>query len=92
MAATILPPKDAVRAAIDFYRENVGLAADSLVQTEEIEFRESPSGPEWLITLSFPPLTNPNPIAALAGRRAMKVFTVDAATGNVRSMKIRAAE
>jgi len=56
----------------------------SNVQLEEVELSEDEK--YWLITLSYPVTHN---LLNMQIRREYKVFKVDAATGQVRSMKIR---
>ena len=61
----------------------------SNVQLEEVELTED--GRYWLITLSYPV---PRELASLNFnfKRKYKVFTIDALTGEVKSMKIRKVE
>jgi hypothetical protein len=76
--------KEAVSAATRFAREMYGQNLDLLLEEVDRELDGS-----WLITLSFLPQTG-NALAALASKRSYKIFQVDAETGEVRSMKIRA--
>ena len=73
--------KDASKAAAQYFKrlfdDPIGLAL------EEVE--RSKDGRYWLITLGY----SPNIFTA---RRNYKVFTVDADTGEVLSMKIRKME
>lgn len=82
----MLDVKEAARRASEYF---AGLYSDPRindVQLEEVEISED--GKYWLITLSYP--VPPN-IAALnlSYKRKYKVFTIDAETGQVKSMKIR---
>ena len=85
----MLDVKEAARKASEYF---AGLYSDQKipnVQLEEVEI--SDDGGYWLITLSYPVATE---LAALNFnfKRKYKVFTIDAKTGEVKSMKIRKVE
>jgi hypothetical protein len=85
----MLDVKEAARRASEYFS---GLYADQNVhnmQLEEVEI--SDDGKYWLITLSYP---LPPELATLNFnyKRKYKVFTIDAVTGEVKSMKIRKVE
>ena len=81
----MLDVKEAAQRAAEYF---AGLYAEqgiANVQLEEVELSED--GQNWLITLSYPA---PREVGSLAFRaRKYKVFTIDASTGEVKSMKIR---
>jgi hypothetical protein len=85
----MLDVKEAARKASEYF---AGLYSDQKipnVQLEEVEI--SDDGEHWLITLSYPVAPE---LAALNFnfKRKYKVFTIDAKTGEVKSMKIRKVE
>ena len=83
----MLDVKEAAQRASAFL---AGLYTDqdvSNVQLEEVEL--SDDGKRWMITLSFP---EPSQLGTFKFRRKYKVFTIDAKTGDVKSMKIREVE
>jgi len=85
----MLDVKEAARRASEYF---AGLYSDQNipnVQLEEVEI--SDDGRHWLITLSYPVAPE---LAALNFnfKRKYKVFTIDAKTGEVKSMKIRKVE
>ena len=95
MNTTIIGVKEAVQAAINYLQELQSVIAPSQalqeLRLEEVELSEpSPQHPappnHWLITLSYNVRED-----ALGMRlsRDYKIFTIDAATGKVQSMKIR---
>lgn len=75
--------KEAVPAAARFARSMYGEDLDLLL--EEVDL--SPDERYWLITLSF---SSKKVDAASASRRDYKIFEIDAESGEVRSMKMRA--
>lgn len=80
--------RTAVQAAVRYARELYGENNDLTLMVEEVE----PSEDEryWLITLSLSDRSNPFATLARANHgTSYKIFEVDAATGAVRSMKIR---
>jgi hypothetical protein len=80
--------KDAVQAAMAAIRELLPASELNDLRLEEVD--QSEDERFWLITLGFYPPSE-GPLAPLArAPRKYKVFTVDADTGKVRSMKIRA--
>ena len=85
----MLDVKEAAQKAADYF---AGLYAEqgiANVQLEEVELTDDDR--YWLITLSYPV---PPELAKLNFnfKRKYKVFTIDAATGEVKSMKIRKVE
>lgn len=74
--------KDAAARAAEFARNVLEEGRGRDLQLEEVEYTKRP--PRWLITLSMP---SSSPLGLLA--REYKMFTVDAETGEVLSMKIR---
>ncbi|MGA2716861.1 MAG: hypothetical protein ABSG41_27550 [Bryobacteraceae bacterium] len=79
--------KTAVQKALGYFQELMPASAPGSILLEEVEFAEGPS-PRWHITFSTPSpqLT----LASISGRdRAYKTITIDAETGEFRSMKIR---
>lgn len=86
----MLDVKEAARRASEYFE---GLYSDEKienVQLEEVEI--SDDGKNWLITLSYP--IYPHNIAPISfiGKRKYKLFTIDAETGEVKSMKMRNIE
>jgi hypothetical protein len=86
----MLDVKEAAQRASEYF---AGLYSDQKihnVQLEEVEI--SDDGKYWLITLSYPVI--PQDIAPIQfiGKRKYKLFTIDAETGQVKSMKIREVE
>ena len=79
--------KEAVANAFNFLRDIYGGESLHDIRLEEVE--QSEDGKSWRITLSF--LRDLSPLATALGKfsREYKVFSVDAATGAVQSMKIR---
>jgi len=87
--------KEAVQIAFEklhqFYGENT---LDVLL--EEVDFDEQSN--EWLITIGFSVRTVQQNLQSVlgggldTGTRKYKVFTIDADTGEMRSMKIRTLE
>lgn len=79
-----IPPKQAVTVAKDAFKDVTGLSDGLFV--EELEL--NPDRSRWLVTISYvdsrPGLPN-----LVGGRKAHKVFEIDAATGEVIAMKIR---
>jgi hypothetical protein len=85
----MLDVKEAAQKAADYF---AGLYAEqgiANVQLEEVELTADDR--YWLITLSYPVAPE---LAQLNFnfKRKYKVFTIDAATGEVKSMKIRKVE
>jgi len=93
MNTTIIGVKESVQAAVRYLQELQSVIAPSQalqeLRLEEVELSE-PSSQQpvthWLITLSYNVRED-----ALGMRlsRDYKIFTIDAATGKVQSMKIR---
>ena len=94
----IIDVKQAVSIAIQYFMNLVGGESASDVLLEEVELSDDERF--WHVTLSAvlpAPKDEGSPMNALATalgaslqrRRVYKVFKVDAATGSVRSMKIR---
>jgi hypothetical protein len=86
--------KDAVRHAIAFAGESLGLERTADIRLEEIESSTVDDRPVWLITLSNAIKSDGslNSIAAALGAEAAreyKVFSVTKDSGEVLSMKIR---
>jgi hypothetical protein len=85
----MLDVREAAKRASEYF---AGLYSDQKidnVQLEEVEISDDEK--YWLITLSYPV---PPELAALNlnFKRKYKVFTIDANTGEVKSMKIRKTE
>lgn len=79
--------KEATLNAMAFARDSLGAERTEALQLEEIESATEGGIDVWKVTLSMP--SGASPIAALAGRRDYKTFTVVKSTGEVLSMKIR---
>lgn len=85
--------KDAVRIAMNYLAEFEDFIPIRDVRLEETEYDDSG---DWLITLSA--IDRPGGelgdlAAALGGnKRNHKIFRIDAFTGNVKSMKVRALQ
>jgi hypothetical protein len=87
--------KEAAQRAADYFAKIYSDKPYSDVLLEEVELSEDEK--YWLITLSYAyelptvSLVSPmNPFAKLKdGPRRYKLFKIDAATGNVKAMKIR---
>ena len=80
-----IPAKDAVTAAAAYFTEVTGYTSG--VTVEEIELTED--GKTWLVTLGFVAREERTPVVWLRADKAYKVFSVNAVTGEVTSMKIR---
>ncbi len=82
-----------VRQAVAAAREFAGVLMDddrlAGITLEEVEL--SPDERHWLVTLGFPAATGRFGQFAMGASRDYKVFKVDAGSGSVGSMKIRAA-
>lgn len=80
----MIDAKEAVRIAIDYYKDVCGESFSGL-QLEELDMTEHED--HWLVTLSYVE----NPLAALMGepKRSYKIFKISRETGQVVSMKIR---
>jgi hypothetical protein len=86
----MLDVKEAARKASEYF---AGLYSDKEienVQLEEVEI--SDDGKYWLITLSYPVFPLEISSVQFIGKRKYKLFTIDAETGQVKSMKIREVE
>jgi hypothetical protein len=81
----MLDVKEAAHRASDYFLSLYGGEGSSGVRLEEVELTDD--GRYWLITLSHP-IRDDAPWE-LATRREYKLFTIDATTGEVKSMKIR---
>jgi hypothetical protein len=81
--------KQAASTAADYLVNLYPQQVPSEVRLEEVELSEDES--HWLITLSYivPRSVFADVPGILSHRREYKVFKIDAATGQVRSMKIR---
>lgn len=87
--------KTAVQKALGYFKELMpappGFAAtpDRSILLEEVELVED-GRPVWHITFSAPTVYAEHTLASIVGRdRAYKTITIDAETGEFRSMKIR---
>jgi hypothetical protein len=86
MELEMLDVKEAAQRASEYFANLYADRDVSNIQLEEVEL--SDDGKYWLITLSYP-----DHAAFLTSfKRKYKVFTIDAATGEVKSMKIRTVE
>ncbi|MDT7688578.1 MAG: hypothetical protein QOE46_1337 [Acidobacteriota bacterium] len=88
----MLDVKQAAQTASTYFADLYAQQGVSDVRLEEVEITED--GKFWLITLSFPdpdppPATFTSLMGATGPSRKYKIFKVDAATGDVKSMKIR---
>jgi hypothetical protein len=86
----MLDVKEAAQRASEYF---AGLYSDQKinnVQLEEVEI--SDDGKYWLITLSYPVFPQDIVPIQFIGKRKYKLFTIDAETGQVKSMKIREVE
>lgn len=84
----MIPVKEAVKRAIIFLGELQESNPPEDITIEEVEL--SDDGLFWLITISFFP--SGSSIAAITGQKTYKkykIFRVDAASGEVISMKMR---
>lgn len=80
--------KQAVRVAAEYFTDLIPTKAEGLL-LEEVELVERDGRECWSITFSTP-LPAVGIANLMAGaRKDYKVFTVDAETGQVKSMKIR---
>jgi hypothetical protein len=85
----MLGVKQAVSAATTYAREIFGSA--KALTLEEVE--KSPDGRYWMITLGIDEkLSQIEVLGGIRPRRDYKIFKVDAASGEVLSMKIRPTE
>lgn len=81
--------KQAVTNAVEYFQEFFPAHAKSNMLLEELE--ESSDGKRWLVTLGYD-TPHRDPKAAMFGSditRCYKIFSVDSATGEVKSVKIR---
>lgn len=86
----MLDVKEAARRASEYF---AGLYSDEKidnVQLEEVEFSDDEN--VWLITLSYPVFPLEISPRQFLGKRKYKLFTIDAETGQVKSMKMRNVE
>jgi hypothetical protein len=86
----LIDVKSAVKTAMDYLAEFHDLIPVNDVRLEETEYNEGAG--EWLITLSSVDSRSPTGSLAAAfggGKRDYKIFRIDAAKGNVKSMKVR---
>lgn len=84
----ITTPADAVKAAADYFQAVVMPITESAqVSVEGIE--QSTDKKHWLVTLSHRDPTTPSVYTLYPGAstKAYKLFTIEAATGTVLSMK-----
>jgi hypothetical protein len=91
--AKILDVKDAARAAAAYAEQLFPDSARSVISLEEVELSEDEK--YWLITLGFnveQKDTTEVPWTILPPKAKYRIFKVDARTGRVVSMKIRAIE
>ncbi len=93
MSTTIIGVKEAVQAAISYLQDLQSVILPSQIvqdlRLEEVELSESRSKSavtHWLVTLSY---NVKDDALGMRLSREYKIFTVEAATGKVRSMKIR---
>lgn len=87
--------KTAVQKALGYFHQLMPAPPDAVtipnggILLEEVELVED-GRPEWHITFSAPSPLGHLTLASIAGRdRAYKTITIDAETGDFRSMKIR---
>ena len=79
--------KTAVQKALGYYNELMPATMPGSILLEEVELVEN-GHPVWHVTFSAPPVQHT--LASLSGRdRAYKTITIDAETGEFRSMKMR---
>jgi len=90
--------KEAVRQATEYLEQLYPLSQLHDVLLEEVSL--SDDGRYWFVTLGFSrPIPSPDPMRRVTEgvlhsakyQREYKVFEIDSATGQVKSMKIRAA-
>lgn len=83
--------KEAVKATTEYFADFYADQSFSNILLEEVEYNEDEKA--WSITLGY---SIPNPASVLGVNlpdyRRYKVFRIDAATGDVLSMKIRNVE
>ncbi|MEW6380787.1 MAG: hypothetical protein AB1611_14430 [bacterium] len=80
--------KTAANKAYEYFRDLYADKDFSAVLLEEVELTDDQNF--WLITLSYlMPAMDPPQLFGTAPKRAYKIFTIDANTGKVKSMKIR---
>lgn len=79
-----ISPKQAVDAAVRYYRDITGIATPS-ISVEEVEFNEGKN--VWAVTLGIQKPSPYDPIVST--EKEYKIFEVDAVTTEVLSMKIR---
>lgn len=86
----VITPNEAVKAAADYFTNAVGtINADTKLALEELEM--SSDRKHWLVTLSHRDPTA-SPVYTLypgSDTKLFKVFTIDAYTGDVLSMKAK---
>jgi hypothetical protein len=86
----MLDVREAARKASEYFAGLFSNQTIGNVQLEEVEI--SDDGKNWLITLSYPVIPEGLAPIQFIGKRKYKLFTVDAETGQVKSMKIRNVE
>jgi len=88
----MLDVKEAARRASEYFAGLYEPKSIDDVQLEEVEM--SDDGRYWLITLSYPLLGAGLGLVPFGqiSKRKYKLFTIDAQTGEVKSMKIREIE
>jgi hypothetical protein len=86
----MLDVKEAAQRASEYFAGLYSEQKISNVQLEEVEI--SDDGKYWLITLSYPVFPNELAPIQFLGKRKYKQFTIDAETGQVKSMKMRNVE
>ena len=77
--------KQAVRIAAEYFADILGSRAEASL-LEEVSLEEEDGRRYWKITFSIPSRV---PLAQLVAAKEYKVVTVDAESGEVRSIKIR---
>lgn len=83
----MIDAKTAIQTALSYFQElMLTPAPNGSILLEEVELVEGPN-PQWQITFSTP---GQSALSMIPGRdRAYKTITIDAETGEFRSMKIR---
>jgi hypothetical protein len=90
MLPGMIDVKQAVKIAVEYFADLMGARANGAL-LEEVEIDDSGPRPYWKITLSVPePLAPMFGVAnIIGGKKDFKVVTIDAESGEVKSIKIR---